>query len=107
MFASSHIADRMEPGERLSEEHLEIGYDTILYAGEGEMTFTMKIIALVYKDVSLPELKVQLRGISEKEARSVLSGYLALKQFELSLWPFWLSAIPQDPNKVRIGLIID
>lgn len=52
--------------------------------------------------IDIQKLKDQLLGKQESDVRALLSKIISVQSAEVTLWPFWVRSIPQNPNKVVI-----
>ncbi|TSC56508.1 MAG: hypothetical protein Greene041639_165 [Parcubacteria group bacterium Greene0416_39] len=63
--------------------------------------------AAVYLEPFFGELKNSLVGKKKGEAEVFLLANPAVARFNLSLWPFWMTVVPQDPDKLELSLRLD
>jgi hypothetical protein len=66
--------------------------------GRGIINVNLK----TYPRLSIEELKNTLKGMSIKEAQIVLKNQPQIKNASIKVFPFWLTKIPSDLNKIKI-----
>lgn len=73
----------------------------------GVISLEGDIAASAYLEPSFEELKKSLAGKKKGQAEALLLADPTVARFSISLWPFWVQTIPQDPEKVRVLLQLD
>jgi len=66
--------------------------------------FSIEITRESGSAVSLGEIKEMILGKGEIEAKQIMGGIGTVENCEVKLWPFWVSKIPKQPEKVNIFL---
>ena len=104
MFLLAEVGE----GERVATDKTEINFQQIVVNQDAKTaSLDLDIETTVYQYVDPTELKIQLRGKSKDEAVSILSSYNIFERTDLSLWPFWVSSLPQDVDRLGIEVIVD
>ncbi len=68
----------------------------------GQMTFSLVVDGIIEPKFSESELKSKIAGKSLNEARETLKGLSDLDNGKISLWPFWLTGLPKNTNRINI-----
>jgi hypothetical protein len=63
--------------------------------------------ASVYLEPSFSELQNSLAGKQKGEVEALLLANPVVARFKLSLWPFWMTVVPQDPSRLDVSLKLD
>ncbi|TRZ77273.1 hypothetical protein D4R87_03085 [bacterium] len=66
--------------------------------------FTVEVTRESGGAVSLEEIKEMILGKGEIEAKQLMGGVGTVENCEVKLWPFWVSKIPEQPEKVNVFL---
>jgi hypothetical protein len=89
-----------------SFKELDLRYDNIeVDFDKGELTFTLKANGLLWESFSADEFKGKIVGMGAKDAESILKELRDFTDARISLRPFWLTRIPDNPN--RIDVVVD
>jgi uncharacterized membrane protein len=107
MFADMFLTEELQDGERIVKEKTLVSFEKIAMEGENTAVLELGITALAYQYVDPTELKIKLRGKSKNEAGGILSSYGIFHKADISLWPFWVSSIPGNVDKVQVRLVVD
>lgn len=67
-----------------------------------KLSITLKGSATVFWFYNVDKLKQDLAGLPKEDAKNVLAKYLGIQTAESIVRPFWKTAFPQDPAKIRI-----
>jgi len=73
----------------------------------GKLILSLDISTKVYTDFDLPKLKEGLKGKSATESQTLLENTPEVSRAEVKLWPFWVTKIPDDLEKIEISLNVD
>tara|TARA_Y100000310_G_scaffold330028_1_gene400941 strand:+ start:5152 stop:6423 length:1272 start_codon:yes stop_codon:yes gene_type:complete len=107
-IAKKILQPELQEGERFFEERTKIDFQDVVFSEEkGKLTFDLHVSALAYHYIDPTELKVRIRSKSAQEAKDVLAGYSTFSESEISLWPFWITSLPGNVDKVQIKVIVD
>lgn len=102
------LADEPKDGERIFKDKTKISFQQIrLSKDEKIANLDLLIEATIYQYIDPTELKIKLRGKSETEAETILASYSIFNQINLSLWPFWISSLPGNVDRLNIQVIVD
>ncbi len=106
--AKALAASFAKAGEKIAEQALSIEYENVeMNMSAKTLSFDMKASLPLYKEVDPLLLKARLAGASKDEAALSLSQDPSLQKAEITLFPFWLEYLPQDPRNVEITIVID
>lgn len=102
------LSKELQEGERLANERTKSSFESIALDQEsGSASIGLVLDALAYQHVDPTELKIKLRGKSEEQAKTILKEYESVRESAISLWPFWISSIPGNVDKLEIQLVVD
>ena len=102
------LLKELREGERIAEDKTVTSFEQIVVNKNiGTASLELGVEATAYQYVDPTEIKIKLRGKSKDEAESILASYNVFYQTEFSLWPFWLSSIPRNLDKLFLNIIID
>lgn len=117
-FITSQISDYIPPtavlpegraqGKKIYLPSLKIDYspeDINLKAGKIILNLEMK--AKIYSAIDEISLKQGLAQKSLTEAQISLESHHLITGVKIKLWPFWLTRIPKDLEKIKIELRVD
>lgn len=99
-LAQSILQEEMIGGELLYQDSLSVSFaegsekDSILLSGQG----------LVYQEVSPREITSLLAGTGIEGAIKKLSDHPYLKSADISISPFWRSALPKKEERIHVRL---
>ena len=105
-FIDSLLVAELEPGEVIAEGKTRSSFNQTLVS-QGESSLSLVVDAVAYPRQDETELKLKLRGKSQADAQSALSLLPELKRTELSFWPFWISSVPNNIDKLLVETVID
>lgn len=106
--AGELLASLAQEGERIAGKTLEMEYENVeMNRSAQSLSFDIVSSALFTKEIDPVELKARLAGASKEEAAVSLSQNPSLRKAEILLFPFWLEYLPQDPDHVKITVVID
>ena len=102
------LQEQLQEGERIVEDKTKTSFQQIIVnQGENMVNLELGIEAVAYQYVDPTELKIKFRGKSQEETTAILASYSAFRQTTLSLWPFWISFIPGNVDKIQIEVVIE
>ncbi|MBI5421178.1 MAG: hypothetical protein HZA35_02590 [Parcubacteria group bacterium] len=67
--------------------------------------FSYDATSAMREKIDTEELKTRIRGKGMSEMKSILAKYDSIANAKVSLWPFWVTSVPT--NKDKIGVTID
>ncbi len=68
----------------------------------GQLTFSLVADGILKPQFSANDLKSKIAGKPLSEAKSMIIILPDLTNAKISLWPFWLSALPKDTGKINV-----
>ena len=108
VLVDSFLLKELQEGERIAEDKTKTNFQQITVdKNESTATLELSIAATMYQYVDPTELKIKLRGKSRDGAESILTSFNEFRQTNISLWPFWISSLPRNVDKLEIQIIID
>jgi len=60
--------------------------------------------AVLIKPINEKKLRQQIVGKSESDLKASIFGLPGLENAQVSLWPFWVSKVPQKQSKIKISI---
>ena len=60
--------------------------------------------AVLIKPINENKLRQQIVGKSESDLKASIFGLPGLENAQVSLWPFWVSKVPQKQSKIKISI---
>jgi hypothetical protein len=99
----SDAGETVLPDMKVRDFSIDYGEPKINLAG-ASMTFSVEGQTVFEPDFDIEELKKQFAGQNEEELRKTVFFLSGLERANISLWPFWVSRVPSDPDKVKIIL---
>ncbi|MDP2734856.1 MAG: hypothetical protein Q8P12_01470, partial [bacterium] len=107
-LVDSLLASELKDQERIAKEKTVLEFGQIfMQEGTDSPRLELTITATAYRHMDETELKLKLRGRSEEEALAQLSLIDAFKRTELSFWPFWVSVVPGNVDKLFVTVLVD
>jgi len=97
------VGDKISENKVLLPSTIKLDY-TNLQADltQGKLTFTCQIEGEAAWRVDENKVKDELAGKKEVEVRKYLSGLSEIESAKVIFWPFWVSKIPNNKNKIKI-----
>ncbi len=102
------LAEALVSKEGVEQDLIDfsIEYGTLrINDGFSLAAFSYEIKGVLRDRINEDELKEKILGKKVGEIRSILAKYDTISSAKVSLWPFWVSTVPQ--NKAKIHLTID
>lgn len=108
LFARKLLSDKMTQEERIDEQNLLVAYQVESSSEETEsISLELNVSSRVYYALDPVELRLRLKGASVDRVVVLLSEYPHLVSARVSLWPFWVNAIPEDIGKIQVSSSLD
>ena len=108
MLSHEFLTQILKESERIHEKMFHAVYTVrTIDMKAGIISLEGDVSSAVYLDPSLVELRSRLVGKKKGEAEALLVASPAVARFKLSLWPFWMTVVPQDPSRLDISLELD
>lgn len=85
----------------LAERQISYEFQERDYVG-GEFTINLVVSQEVAEDVNGQDIRESLVGKQEGEARSLLSQYPGIEKAHIRFWPFWVTEVPSNIEKVTV-----
>jgi|GEM_PF-492685 len=94
---------RLKEERKTYPETKIISYDSGVLGLDGStFGFSVRASEVVGGNLKTDELKKELAGKGEIEIRKILTANDAIETAEITLWPFWSSKAPSDPNMIKV-----
>ncbi len=82
-------------------DNLTLNYGTsTLDVANGKVSFTARGSILAEPNIDFNGLKQQIAGDNEADLKAALFSLPGLEKANISFWPFWVTAVPQDTGKI-------
>jgi hypothetical protein len=94
-------ANQSVPDPRLEVSNLEYK-DIAPNFEDGVLKFTVTVSADLVAGLDIAKLTENLAGLSEDKVKSAVGSSPAIKEANLSFWPFWSNSMPQNPSRIKI-----
>lgn len=105
ILAKQLLSSYLKANQTVSEDTLRVTSEVSQGAGQaGLIPITLHIVGDQYEKVDRAALTRRVGGASDSEFHQLLKEYPFLAKAQFSLWPFWVSRIPKDPEKVSIDV---
>jgi hypothetical protein len=102
------LAQNLKAEERIHEKTFRAVYTVrAIDMKAGVISLEGDVEASVYLEPSFSELQSSLAGKQKGEVEALLLANPAVARFKLSFWPFWMTVIPQDSNRLDVSLELD
>lgn len=102
------LSNEPKDGERVFKDKTKISFQQIrLSKDEKTANLDLFIEATIYQYIDPTEIKIRLRGKSKTEAKTILASYSIFDKISLALWPFWISSLPGNVDRLNIQVIVD
>jgi len=70
----------------------------------GRLAFSASGELTLVADIKTSELKAKILGASEEKLKQAVFFLPGLEKANVSLWPFWVSRVPKNPDRVGISV---
>jgi len=105
-FVKELVDSRFGKNNRDIHRKIDVAYFPELKSLESrENILNLKILVKVYSDIDVPNLKSNLTGKSLKEAQFFLGQLIEINKYKIKFFPFWLTKIPENNEKVVIKIL--
>ena len=91
-----------EAGNDFEVRSDELQYGTPTFTTRGALTLPISYRGVLAKRISSEELRARVAGKSEADLRATIFSLSGLESAKISLWPFWVRKVPQNPEKIRV-----
>lgn len=100
------VKSKMQEGWKIKGMEISYAFKSIGYEEEDESSISLDadIKSVVYEDIDLEDIKKSIYGKSFNEVRSFLTGYKGVSKVKIEPGAFWKNRMPEDINKIEIGL---
>jgi len=107
-FARQIIKQQISAEEELFEDGLKIDYSLKeINLNEGKVVLILKSSAPIYTAINFDLLKKGLVDKSIEEVKLLLENQANIAKAEVKFWPFWVTRVPNDLQRIEIKLKFD
>ncbi|MEK7453088.1 MAG: hypothetical protein AAB614_02525 [Patescibacteria group bacterium] len=105
ILANANLANKIKDDRKTYSETQVISYDGgILNLDKSSFSFSVRSSEVVGGNINISDLKVNLVGKDELEIKKVLTSNESIESAEITLWPFWSSRAPSNPDRIIIKI---
>jgi hypothetical protein len=102
------LAAQLSDNEALHESTLQISYRVKGNVSDsGVVPIDVDMVVNRYEQVDEAQLANRLRGASAQQFSQLLAEYPFLAQTRISIWPFWASRLPENPNNISLNVRLE
>jgi len=98
-LGESAIRAAVKPGDQIVEDSISVEVSQGTVGEDGTVSYTISATALQHHPLDPNALKASVLGRTADEATAALAPY---GKVTLSLWPFWVGAVPTNSDKVTL-----
>lgn len=96
---------RQEKGPDWSIREKTLSYgDMIADEKTGEISLRIDFNGVFWKPIDLDDFKRKVSGKKEDELKAFIFSSTSIDKADVSLWPFWVRTVPNDPDRVKVEL---
>jgi len=89
----------------LKEDEYSINYGTVQIDPKTKtMTLPVKFKGVFWEPLDVDSFRQKISGKSESELKSLIYSYPNIEKADFSFWPFWVSKVPVNNNRVNITI---
>ncbi len=104
-FAKDYIVSQMPDGKTLLENSLKAEYSgsTVDVSG-GKATVNLDFAAGTYSNMDRNSISLSVLGQNADQIKETLNNILGdkISKFEIKLWPFWVTKVPNSQKSVNV-----
>ena len=92
------------------DDALQIKSNTLSYgdiaidAKTGSITLPVDFKGVFWTAIEPDAFKAKIMGKTQDELKAIIAGSANLERADISLWPFWVRAVPGDGRRVKVEL---
>lgn len=107
-IARDFVLSQIPEGKQIYGESLKVNFwpDTTSL-DSGKITLSVNVSVKVYADMDLSALKTDLVRKSLLETKIFLENQPGIARTSIEFWPFWVSKVPEDLNKIKLQMEVD
>lgn len=91
------------PDWNIREKTLSYG-DMTVDEKTGEISLKIDFKGIFWKPIDLDDFKRKVSGKKEDELKAFIFSSTSIDKADVSLWPFWVRTVPNDPDRVKVEL---
>lgn len=100
---SAKISKEVGEGYEIREHSLTYEKTRADFNG-GRLSFPIKFTSVLAHKIDIVALRESIKGKSEASLRATIYGLPGLQSAVISLWPFWVKAVPSQDSKITITI---
>jgi hypothetical protein len=95
------IRAAVTPGDQIVGDSIQVDVSDGTVGEDGTISYTITGNALQHRPIDASGLKASVIGKTADEATAALAPF---GKVQISLWPFWVSAVPTNPDRVTLSV---
>jgi len=85
--------------------NLSLAYGTLRINDNATLAaFSYEAVSTIREKIDAEELKTRIVGKKMSEIRGVLAKYDSIANAKVSLWPFWVTSVPRNKDKIQVTI---
>ena len=102
-LAKENIKEKISQDKILISSSIKVNYKNVKTdSAQGKSNFTAQVEAKTAWNINEDRLKKDLAGKDEIEVRKYLSSLAEIETAKVIFWPFWVTKIPTNKDKIKI-----
>lgn len=102
-LAKENIKEKISQDKILISSSIKVDYKNVKTdSAQGKTNFTAQVEAKTAWNIDEDRLKKDLAGKDEIEVRKYLSSLAEIETAKVIFWPFWVTKIPTNKDKIKI-----
>ncbi|MFH1820460.1 MAG: hypothetical protein ABH805_00855 [Candidatus Nealsonbacteria bacterium] len=107
-FAKNYLLARIPSGQNLNESSFAITYSAKeVDMDQARIVLNVEILAETYPIIDEQKIKQAIIGQRPEQMTASLRTFFEVKQFQVRLWPFWVTEAPLEVNRINVNLKLD
>lgn len=107
-FVKEYVLSQSASGDSISEKSTTVKITPEnVNLSSGKIMVSLDISTKIYTDQDLAKVKEGLKGKTAAETKAILENTAEISRVDVKLWPFWVTKIPEDLERINIGLSVD
>ncbi len=92
----------------VNEKTLAITYNAAENGGNfSSIPLVVLVEAEQYEKIDTKIFTRRIEGVSDNQFYRVMSEYPFFAKAQFSLWPFWISSVPEDPRRINFEVLLE
>jgi hypothetical protein len=108
VLARQLLLGYLAPNEAVNENTLQINFRAAEQGeNQGAIPIEVQIEAERYERIDAREFSERVSGVSKTQFRQLMAEYPFLAKVEFSFWPFWISKVPRNLERINLDVRLD